>query len=650
MRYILLTIIALFLISAPTFSQEYVGPEKCLSCHNNAGLGDMTGWRTSMHAYGYSVVMDHAHSMTDLLGIVVDYDGNSTDDFKDGLDFNTISSVFDTYKPNAPVLAYSTEGGYTITIGAVTHRVYMTYGGSGLYKQRFIIKINTSEGNSAGYYVSPIQYNEKTSEYVLYHPEAWYDGDNNPIYTPTSTLVDAAGSSRSMVKKCAGCHSNGLDISQDTNGEWVMSGAPVIDEASYSDLNNVFDVDDDGDLDQINTTCERCHGPGSEHASSPKPENIINPKTDLSADQANNLCGMCHSRGKSKPNGTFDYPFHDDTLEGWAVGDLVDDIYTNKAGYYGDDNPDSELRNSKKHHQQFYDLYQSSKPTFEYHKITCFECHDVHNDAKHHVRQEIVEEDSSGAEITVATDNDNNTLCLACHATHGAFEAIPVEWVADYETNKSKIGEVVSAHTKHAYDPDGNGSSRCSKCHNPKTIKSAVNYDIHSHTFEVIPPEKTKLYSMPNACAASCHMKDGLSFGIDFAGDDLGTWDEASDIALADSLMKYYGPGGSWWDHSVSAIDITENEMPTKFSLSQNYPNPFNPTTNIVFDLAQSTKVSLKVYNVAGQLITTLIRNEIMPAGKKLLQFDASNLSAGVYFYTLTTENFTDSKKMILIK
>jgi type IX secretion system substrate protein len=660
MKYFLLTTIALFLLSAPGISQDYVGPEKCLQCHNNSSLGDMTGWRTSMHANGYSDVTDDSKTMQVPYGVVNDYDQNGIDDFHDGLNFNDVSgTVFDVFKPNAPILAYSAEKGYTITIGDITSRVYLTYGGSGLYKQRYVMRIPDVNGvESADLYISPIQYNEKTHEYVLYHASDYWVYDNGtptnvPIFTNASTLADISTNSRSMTKGCAGCHTTGLVVNEkDANGEWTMQGGAIdpTTAAMYTD-NNTFDFDGDGIKEQMNNGCETCHGAGGDHAAAPTKDNITNPETDLTPEQATNMCGMCHSRGKSLPNNTFSFAYHDDTMENWSLGELVADVYSDGGGYYGDNVDESEKRSSKKHHQQFRDFMESAKPTFQFHQVTCFECHDVHNSEKHQMRTEIIEEDSLGVEITIATDNDNNTLCLSCHATHGDFEAIPVEWIADYETNKAQIAEIVSAHTNHPYDPDGpTSASRCSKCHNPKTVKSAINYDIHSHTFEVIPPEKTKLYAMPNACAASCHMKDGLSFGIDFAGDNLGSWDEASDVALADSLMKYYGPGGKWWDHSVTAIDITENEMPSKFSLSQNYPNPFNPSTNIVFELPKASNVSLKVYNVTGQLITTLIDDEAMPAGKKLLQFDASNLAAGVYFYTITTDIFTDSKKMVLIK
>jgi len=645
-KVLLIALIGISLLwTSAAFSQEYVGPERCLMCHSG-----MSGWRTSMHANGFSSVLDDSYTMVDNYGIINDYDQNGIDDFHDGLNFNDISSVFDAYIPNAPILGYSNSGGYTITIGGETHRVYLTYGGSGLYKQRYAVKINTDEGESEDYYISPIQYNEKTHAYVIYHADAWYTETNAPI--DYSTLLDAATNNRSMAKGCSGCHLTGLELTQSDHGEWIMHGAGVSNEGSYDGLSNIVDLDGDGHLDQMNTGCEQCHGPGGDHASSPSSNNIINPSDegDLSADQANNLCGMCHSRGKSLPNNTFGFAFDDENLENWVVGDMVASHYTDGGGYWPDGT------HSQKHHQQFSDFYKSNKPGFEFHQVRCYECHDVHNEVKHHIREEIIE---SG--ITISTENDNNTLCLSCHATHGAFEDITVQMVADYDNNIDAIGSIVSEHTHHAYDPTGNGEGRCTKCHNAKTTKSAIPYDIHSHTFDVAPPQATTFYQengMLNACAVSCHMKDGLTFGIDFSNDVLPDWTEASDIALAEYLTDYYGPNGSWWDRDIVAIEddgfFSDYLIPVGFALYQNYPNPFAPSTQIRFDLPRTTHVELTVYNVTGQKVRTMVHGE-KASGSHVVAWDGKNdrgsdVNAGVYFYHIEASSFSDVQTMTLIR
>ena len=90
-------------------------------------------------------------------------------------------------------------------------------------------------------------------------------------------------------------------------------------------------------------------------------------------------------------------------------------------------------------------------------------------------------------------------------------------------------------------------------------------------------------------------------------------------------------------------------EIPDRFNVFQNYPNPFNPTTMIAFNLPSKSSVRLDIINIAGQLVD--VRNlGLMPSGSHEIEYDASSLSSGVYFYRLTTENNMISKKMILLK
>lgn len=88
---------------------------------------------------------------------------------------------------------------------------------------------------------------------------------------------------------------------------------------------------------------------------------------------------------------------------------------------------------------------------------------------------------------------------------------------------------------------------------------------------------------------------------------------------------------------------------PVKFALSQNYPNPFNPVTKIDFTLPVNSNVKIIVYDITGKVINTLV-NESKTAGFHTVVFNASNLSSGVYFYSMTTENFKDIKKLTVIK
>ncbi len=89
--------------------------------------------------------------------------------------------------------------------------------------------------------------------------------------------------------------------------------------------------------------------------------------------------------------------------------------------------------------------------------------------------------------------------------------------------------------------------------------------------------------------------------------------------------------------------------MPTDFILKQNYPNPFNPTTVISYQIPVSGNTTLKIYDVLGNEVATLV-NEEKPAGSYEVNFDARGLSSGIYFYKLQTGSFVETKKMILMK
>ena len=94
--------------------------------------------------------------------------------------------------------------------------------------------------------------------------------------------------------------------------------------------------------------------------------------------------------------------------------------------------------------------------------------------------------------------------------------------------------------------------------------------------------------------------------------------------------------------------DISGN-MPTSYNLEQNYPNPFNPSTKISFSVPTTGLVNIDVFNAIGQKVTTLV-NEQMNAGNYSVDFNAVNLTSGIYFYKMTSANYSATRKMILIK
>ena len=111
--------------------------------------------------------------------------------------------------------------------------------------------------------------------------------------------------------------------------------------------------------------------------------------------------------------------------------------------------------------------------------------------------------------------------------------------------------------------------------------------------------------------------------------------------------LKQIDLDGSYSLSSVAEVSILS---PIEFNLAQNYPNPFNPSTTINFSLAKESNVSLKVFDLLGQEIISLVNNEFMNAGSYSYKFDASSLASGTYIYRLEAGDFVQTKKMTLTK
>ncbi len=121
-----------------------------------------------------------------------------------------------------------------------------------------------------------------------------------------------------------------------------------------------------------------------------------------------------------------------------------------------------------------------------------------------------------------------------------------------------------------------------------------------------------------------------------------GGWASVAPFMMANPMIRGY------FDTSIDTTSI-EDFVPTEYVLNQNYPNPFNPVTTIHFELKESGMTKVDIFDVAGRHVRTLL-NGTVDAGAYDLNFDASALSSGVYFYRLTSGSFTDIKKMSLLK
>ncbi|NOS86614.1 MAG: T9SS type A sorting domain-containing protein [Ignavibacteria bacterium] len=153
-----------------------------------------------------------------------------------------------------------------------------------------------------------------------------------------------------------------------------------------------------------------------------------------------------------------------------------------------------------------------------------------------------------------------------------------------------------------------------------------------------------------NTYGGEAGLDDG-AFGIAVDQNDnyylagyMGVQSGANDLASSYDMVavKYSGSG-------LNSIIKASGNIPEKFGLHQNYPNPFNPETKIKFDVAENTNVNIRIYDITGKQVSPALNSELK-AGSYEFNFNASALSSGIYFYTLTAGSFTETKKMTLIK
>ena len=102
-------------------------------------------------------------------------------------------------------------------------------------------------------------------------------------------------------------------------------------------------------------------------------------------------------------------------------------------------------------------------------------------------------------------------------------------------------------------------------------------------------------------------------------------------------------------NNPLGVEEPTAGKLPASFELMQNYPNPFNPTTNIRYDIPKAAKVTLKIYDILGREVKTLV-NTIQSPGQYTVAFNAQDLASGVYFYQIHAGSFVATKKLMLVK
>lgn len=170
-------------------------------------------------------------------------------------------------------------------------------------------------------------------------------------------------------------------------------------------------------------------------------------------------------------------------------------------------------------------------------------------------------------------------------------------------------------------------------------------------TFVTLPPSlydfSAAALANPNATEVPENWFFGFKADINASYGTTAASYTAADNNLPLGDLNWYPEKRAIW--GTTSVEQTEGVVPTEFALEQNYPNPFNPSTKIVYNVNATGKVKLEVFDILGKHVATLIDQE-QQVGQYKVDFDGSKLSSGVYVYRLSTENFVQSKKMMLMK
>ena len=296
-----------------------------------------------------------------------------------------------------------------------------------IWKQRYFTKVGDD------YFPLPVEWDVVQQLWLPYFVAVGADWWA-PLYVPDNMA-------RPTGPLCDGCHSVGYDIHTKQVAEW-------------------------------NVGCERCHGPGSEHAAHPSRDNAFNPsRTDYVT--ASDTCIQCHSQGRPIGNPIegkyYDWPV------GYRVGlnlrdfwRLEDRTLGKTDFYYFADGT------AHKNRMQGNDYVQS---VMYRRGITCFDCHDAHGTGNYAQLREPAEK-----------------LCFECHGP------------------KSPNGPRTDTIEEHTHHKDGTAGSRCVDCHMPAIESEGVpGAYVHAHTFRFISPAMTVKYGIPNPCT-SCHANQPASW------------------------------------------------------------------------------------------------------------------------------------------
>jgi predicted CXXCH cytochrome family protein len=450
------------LSSSPSPAATFIGMSSCLTCHP-----DYTSETELAHRLGFRVpgvsspLQDTSYhpEIDDGLAFFLDavdytggtpvyhYDPDSSRGFDDFQTSLTDPSPGGTVHAILWLWRDTGSSEYKITIenagnpadpnNFAERVVKLTYGGA-VEKQRYMIEWPGLNGLYPLLQYQTIgddsRYDRTRKVFRDYHLDFYWDGMGTDG-DETDDLIMDPSITRNIARNCMGCHAT--NYTQYTDG---VTGEVLCD--TLEDPNGEYDIDGDGFINDLNTGCESCHGPGSEHAAAFEARYIITPE-NMSPSRSNQLCGRCHNRqegadpigGDHPLNAASEFPPPGISRAEFLAEYVKPTVMGPKASKYWAD-----FTHSKSHHQQYPDFVKSAHYRNGTQLVTCSDCHDVHG--------------GTGFKRALIHDPDapDSALCMQCHAS-------------DIVSTAVHTAEVLGvAH--------GSAIASCSDCHLNKTAKT----------------------------------------------------------------------------------------------------------------------------------------------------------------------------------
>lgn len=430
----------------------------------------------------------------------------------------------------------------------------------------------------------------------------WYSEENGGFEALTAVPMDSL--------PCLGCHAPTL-----------ADGTPVDPETYEPDCADCHDFTQGTAVAQ--ETCLPCHGrQGAEINLSNNP-NLADLFSDVHRD-AGMICSDCHTKKEMHGDGT--------EYSSMNEPGATETACTNEGCH-----PPEQLASNAEHDKHLDDIYCNACHVKTV--VSCYNCH-FETEVEAHKKR------------FFGPPPINGFVMLVNSEKHDKVATASFQSLSFGDTTFYAIG-TFNGHTISV------AGRKCDDCHNTEIVQGYVNNQeipvakwdgekiVNTKGVIPVPPDWQTALKL-DFVTYKGNVEDPIDSPV-----DPSKWEFIKSGADA-SQMLFASPLTSE-QMSYLAMDVTSVEeipdiVPNDFALVQNYPNPFNPGTTIEFRLPKATNVTLKIYNILGVEVKTLLSNKKFNAGVYKVSVDAANLPSGLYIYRLETPEFKQTKKMTLLK